>query len=431
MSDLKERTSIERGLIAAVVADNKIEPAIDAKITVDFFADPEYARCWEFILEHWQKYECTPSPKVLAANFPDQWKRFREPEEPLAYYLDEIREARRKEIAQDGIVRAVDALNDGDVEDAIAMLGQAVMDANIEVSTLQNVDLETTIPERVEKVYDEWRKNPGLRGLSTGFNVINRATRGIQPEQYVVIIGAQKAGKSTVLMYMGICMNEAGARVLLVGFEMSAEEQAARHDALRAEINHARLLDGKMTKKDRLALLEAHVSEERAAGFILCTDTTATTTVSGIRAQMHQVKPDVVIIDGAYLMQDERGEPAGSAQAMTNISRDLKRLAQSTKIPVIISTQALESKMQKRTGISAFSAGYSSAWGQDCDVMLGIQKKDEPNESELRVLLSRSGPLATAHLRINWEEGLVEEFEPEDSYTDDDPEEEPRGKKPF
>lgn len=424
------RTAVERGIISAVLRDRKIEPVIEARITDEFFSDDEHREVWLFVKEHWTKYSEVPEHRTLRSNFPS-WKVV-ESAEPLAFYIDEMREHRRMDIAQDGYLRATEALQNDDVAEAIAVMGQAALDANTQLPTLANVPLLDSVEERVKR-YDEYAKNKGaLRGWPTGFDAINRATRGVQPEQYIVILGAQKAGKSTILMYMGIVMSERGARVLMVSFEMSAEEMGARHDSLRAEISYNRLMDGRMTKDDRAALLATQDAD--GDDVVLCTDISATTTVSGIRAQIQKERPDVVLIDGAYLMQDERGEAAGSPQAMTNISRDLKRLAQSTKIPIIISTQALESKMTKRSGITAFSAGYSSAWGQDCDVMLGIQRsEDDPKMSELRVLLSRSGPLATANIYIDWEAGRVEEHdEPNagDVHSDED-EDEPREKAYF
>ena len=39
--------------------------------------------------------------------------------------------------------------------------------------------------------------------------------------------------------------------------------------------------------------------------FIFSTDITSATTVSGIQAKIQQYQPDVVFVDGAYLMQSE------------------------------------------------------------------------------------------------------------------------------
>ena len=47
-------------------------------------------------------------------------------------------------------------------------------------------------------------------------------------------------------------------------------------------------------------------------------------------------------------MDDEQGEPKGSPQALTNITRSLKRLAQRFDIPIVGTTQVLSWKIGLR-----------------------------------------------------------------------------------
>jgi len=133
-----------------------------------------------------------------------------------------------------------------------------------------------------------------------------------------------------------------------------------------------------------------------------------------------------VIVDGAYMMQSEdfRFEP-GSAQAITSISRGLKRLAQSSKIPIVATTQA--SQTRSKGGLHMGSAMYSQSWAQDCDIMLGVERivqptggNDEENEIvtagpvqvKFRVVESRSGPRKIVILEWDWVNGSVEEIDP-------------------
>ena len=151
-------------------------------------------------------------------------------------------------------------------------------------------------------------------------------------------------------------------------------------------------------------------------------------TVSGIQAKIQELEPDVVIVDGAYMMQseDDRFEP-GSAQAITSISRGLKRLAQSTKIPIVVTTQA--SQTRSKGGLHMGSAMYSQSWAQDADILLGVERiqpttpggSDEENEVvtagpvqvKFRVIECRSGPRKNVILEWDWSEGSVEEIDPQ------------------
>jgi hypothetical protein len=128
-------------------------------------------------------------------------------------------------------------------------------------------------------------------------------------------------------------------------------------------------------------------------------------TVSALAAKIEQTKPDIVFVDGVYLMLDEVSGEMNTPQAITNITRGMKRLAQRINKPIVITTQTLLWKM--RAGkVTADSIGYSSSFFQDSDVILGLEPIDEDEElRNLKVVASRNcGPTETA-LTWRWETG--------------------------
>ena len=404
---------MERLLLSRIIDEGDLTTVLEARIDEEFFVDDEYRLIWKWVLEHWTRYSKAPSEKALKQNFPTF--RMAEVPEPLAYYIDEIRVRRQYSIAQDGFLRASEALQNEDAAEALRAFSHSVQEAYASVTSLDNKVLndEEQTTARLAR-YKDWARNPGqLRGMSTGFHTIDRATRGIQPSQYIALVGPQKSFKSTVLMSMGIHMNEnENARILLVSFEMSPEEQEARHDCWRAGIDYNRLLNGRLTRKENRRLRETMRKIRDYEDFVLCSDLSAATTVSGIRAQQERVKPHITMIDGIYLMEDEEGEGAGTPQALTNISRGLRRMNLATKVPIVITTQVLEHKMSRKQGITAGSVGYTSAIGQDCTTMLGVAKNpDREGMSTLSVVLSRSGPLAKTDIEIDWEHGRIIEHQ--------------------
>jgi len=95
-------------------------------------------------------------------------------------------------------------------------------------------------------------------------------------------------------------------------------------------------------------------------------------TMSALSAKITQLNPDIVFVDGMYLMLDEITGERNTPQAITNITRALKRLAQNIDKPIVITTQTLLWKMKGRK-VSADSIGYSSSFFQDSDVILGLE----------------------------------------------------------
>jgi replicative DNA helicase len=103
-------------------------------------------------------------------------------------------------------------------------------------------------------------------------------------------------------------------------------------------------------------------------------------------------------------MDDENGEPKGSPQALTNITRALKRVAQNEDIPIIGTTQVLSWKLnnKKSRKITSDSIGYTSSFAQDSDLVLGVEADpDIENQAIIRVVLARSAPVG--EIRINWD----------------------------
>ena len=144
---------------------------------------------------------------------------------------------------------------------------------------------------------------------------------------------------------------------------------------------------------------------------MILTDSTTGTTVSMLAAKIDDLgRPDLVVVDGIYLMIDELTGESSTPQSLTNITRSLKRLAQQIERPIFCTTQALQWKM-KKTRLNSQSAGYSSSIVQDSDVVLGLERVDEEIDEAriLRVLMSRNCGPVEALLRWDFENGRFEE----------------------
>ena len=290
----------------------------------------------------------------------------------------------------------------------------------IRVETAPTLDADLIKDEEFGRLLDEQMLEPGyLRGIDTGFKGVNYVTGGFQAEQFVTLIGLPKSLKSAMLLYMAMRCHQQGKTPLFIGFEMSNHEQMQRFWSLATGVSLTRIMHATLSLKERRKI-------ERAAkqmsgllhSFILSVDIQNAMTVSGVQAKAMEYQPDILFIDGAYLMQSEipKVEP-GSAQALTDIARSLKMLAQNMRIPVVVTTQA--SQTRSRGGkLTAESAMYTQAWRQSSDVLLGVERVEEdgvPDDGEIhvkvKVLNSRSGPRAETYVVWDWNKGSVIEVD--------------------
>jgi replicative DNA helicase len=246
----------------------------------------------------------------------------------------------------------------------------------------------------------------GLRGIPTGFLGLDRITAGLRPQQLVTFVGEAKKGKSLITLIMAQAAHNHGIVPMYVSFEMSIEEQAARYDAIISGIPHTRIIRGDLTAQDMDKLNKVLGLRKNMQPFIMTEDTHSLTTVSALAGKVQQHRPRLLIVDGVYLMDDENGEPKGSPQALTNITRSLKRLAQRFDIPIIGTTQVLSWKLgnKKSRQITAEAIGYTSSFAQDSDLVLGVESDpDIDNQAIIRVVLSRSSPKGEVRIKWDWD----------------------------
>jgi replicative DNA helicase len=278
------------------------------------------------------------------------------------------------------------------------------------VAESSDIDLTKDPMNRFDEYLSVKTRPNGLLGMATGFRTIDQATAGLQPGQLVTIIAPPKTGKSVLAMQVAVNIHEDGFVPMFQSFEMTNIEQQHRHDAMRAKIAHSRLIRGSLNPDEEARYKAALTKMETMHNFYL-TDSVSAMTVTGLAAKIDKLRPNIVFVDGVYLMLDEVSGESNSPQALTNITRGLKHLAMAKEIPIVVSTQVLLWKMKKRQ-VSADAIGYSSSFYQDSDVILGLQKQDEEDDTsrELKIVASRNCGPASSDLLWDWEEGKFEEY---------------------
>jgi replicative DNA helicase len=382
---------------------------LEAGVQDDWFFVEENKAVWRFIRQHWTRYQEVPTGVTVLDNFPTY--RLLAVDDNVEYLLDQLIEYRKRQSTISVVQDASEAIASGDHNAAIAVLGQGVaklLDEGARETT--DIDLTDNATQRFEEYLNVKTRPNGLLGIATGFKTIDQATAGLQPGQLITIIAPPKTGKSVLALQVAVNVHNDGFVPLFQSFEMNNIEQQHRHDAMRAHIAHSRLIRGGLNKDEEARYMKVLEDMEGMHKFYL-TDAVSAMTVTGLSAKIDKLRPDIVFVDGVYLMVDEITGEQNSPQALTNITRGLKQLAMAKKIPIVISTQVLLWKMKKKQ-VSADAIGYSSSFYQDSDVILGLQKQDEEDDTsrELRIVASRNCGPASSDLLWDWEEGKFEEY---------------------
>jgi hypothetical protein len=391
----------EYRLISKVILDRNIIPVIERGIKDDWIVDDDLRRVWKFVREHYATYREVPTAVAVNDNFPNFKTLI--VEDSLDYLIDKMVEFRRSSITRRGVEDVVQKLTQNDHEAALLEMSKALTLVN-EQGIVGTTHLDVT--ENPEKFWEEYLnvKDSKLLGLPTGFAKIDEATAGLQGGQLITIIAPPKTGKSQIALRIAANAHAAGWVPLFQSFEMNNHEQALRLNSMLSHINVQHLRQGKLEddERDRFVDHLQALKDEKSFHFV---DAVNGLTVDSLVAKAEQLNPDILIVDGVYLMLDQVTGESNTPQALTNITRGLKRIAQKLNIPIIITTQTLLWKM-KGGKVSADSIGYSSSFFQDSDVILGLDIIEEDDELRmLRIVQSRNSAPVPTSITWKWETG--------------------------
>lgn len=395
----------ERRLISALVLSGNLSECTERGMAPDWFtAGSDHKKVYEFCVGHTAKYGEFPTRATVKDNFPAY--RFLKTKDPLLYFIDQQVAFLREEVVLSGTGELIKDISAKDTEAAAAKMVEITTDLRgFSPTPVYQTDLTKTGVDRWNEYLAHKATGSALLGMSSGYPTIDKATLGFRPEQLIVLVAVSKAGKSTICLKICQHIHDTYDKTpLLVSFEMSRRELGERHDATRAKVSYKRLQQGSLTGDEEASVQDMHTYMEDAAPFILA-DASEGTTLDSLQARIHDVKPDLLVVDGVYMMTDSITGESNTPMAITNLTRGLKRMAQSLKIPILISTQALRAKMS-RGKINADSAGYSSSFSQDADVMLALEHLEMSDTGrKLRVLLSRNCGPTSIDIDFDYERG--------------------------
>jgi replicative DNA helicase len=394
----------EHLLISKVIQTGSVSEVIEAGLRPDHFTG-DYQNMWIWVLDYWRKHGTVPTARVFKQEFGDVTVYDAEAE-PFSALVDELYHAYKREHIITSIATAMPLLNDNDIDEAYQKLSEGLQKASLETARLRDVDIIQNWESRLAR-YEEMRNMPNaLRGIPTGFMGLDRITAGLRPQQLITFVGEAKKGKSLMTLIMANTAHQHGITPLFVSFEMSIEEQEARYDAIVSGVSHTRIMRGDLSMSELEKIEKTIKVRKNMHPFIFTEDTASLTTISALAGKIQQYRPGLVVVDGVYMMDDENGEPKNSPQALTNITRGLKRLAQRFDVPILGTTQVLSSKLnnKKSRQISADSIGYSSSFAQDSDLVLGVESDpDIDNQSIIRVVIARAAPKGEVRIKWDWE----------------------------
>lgn len=397
---------IERGFITRLLVEQDIEVVRENKITEKFFTG-DSRNAFKYILEITSKTGELPTVRAFQRALP-RYKLEKDSagevgtDENLLYWINELRRKVKHNTLADGVEEAAKLLNEGLEDEAEAFLRKKFYFVDLEVNNTGGVNLKDDIDARKQE-YERRVLNKGVTGIPTGIPFLDFMFKGLSEDTLTTMIASTGVGKTFMQVLIGSYAILNDYKVLQCVTEMSSRQMRDRYEAVLygmtvGAFNMNEFKSGSFSPEMKRSYF--NFLDEVMSGIDLPIETAESPLQVEALVQKH--KADLLLIDGVYLMNDDKGAESDWLR-IANITRSLKQMIKRLHIAGFINTQA-DGKTSRKTGPELGDIMYSQSIGQDSDNVFTAYRTPlmyEDREICLKILKGREG--GTGKCMLSWD----------------------------
>ncbi|MBI5621381.1 replicative DNA helicase [Candidatus Falkowbacteria bacterium] len=292
------------------------------------------------------------------------------------------------------------------------------------------------LAEAFERIDELHREKGKLRGIPSGFRVLDNVLAGFQKSDLIILAARPSVGKTTLALdFARHVAVEEKIPVGIFSLEMSKEQLVDRLLCSQAGVDLWKMRTGRLSDRQdnddfsRIGHAMGILSE--APIYI---DDTAMTNIMEIRTKARRLQMEhglgLIVLDYLQLMEGRHGVE-NRVLEVAEITRSLKGIARELNIPVLALSQ-LNRSVETRTPAIPKLADLreSGSIEQDADVVMFIYRKsmdrtrfnvpeEEKHIAEIHIAKHRNGP--TGVVRAYFDEQRVSFKNLEKEYAEEPP----------
>lgn len=404
-----EVPSFESVLITRILETGDLKVAIRRKITADFFLLPQTRQAFSYIVKHFQRFGEVPSIELFRKEF--RGFNLRTTTDTVEAICEQVRQAKLYVDMADMMDEAL-RLNREDPHDALDLIRSKITSLTSMYVVTRDSDLTKTV-EEARAEYMRVKDGAGIVGVPWPWDKLNETTLGAQKGECIYFYARPKSLKTWLLIKSAVHAFKHGYKPLLISKEMPTDQIRRRVHACFAGVDYHALRTGQLTPKEEKMYFEDLEAFSENDPFILSGDDEDKGGVMSVSAKIKEYAPDVVYLDGVYLMHDDRTNRRTSDwQGIAHITQDLKRMAKREDVAIIGSTQANRSA-EKSKGESKSETSYGDSFVQDADYLLRIiyeKTHQEDKEAVITIPAIREAPGCTFTINAMVAKDLTQKF---------------------
>jgi KaiC/GvpD/RAD55 family RecA-like ATPase len=369
-----------------------------------WFLEGEEQDLYEFISAHIRENGKLPHPETLLHDYA---YTVGETDESPQYYLGKMKNRHFYSVMAGDMTEIHGLLKANKVEEALKVWTHTTARLVLEGDPGRIVNFKE---DGHQLVHDEFvAMNKGYADyIDTGWKYLDEMMLGLRPGDFLGMVGRPGMGKTYQLLHMARHTWRAQQKIpLFVSMEMKPLLLSQRLAAMDNKVAITHLKNGQLgsKEKDRLFTgLEELRDSDQVPFWIL--DGNLAATVNEIEALVQLLQPDVVFVDGAYLLQHPNPKIQKWEKIGANAEQMKQEIATRLGVPVVASYQLNRNHSRDiKKGIDSGLENIAGAdiIGQIASVVLAADQDEsleQANRMRIKVKKGRSGE--KGEFIINW-----------------------------
>jgi archaellum biogenesis ATPase FlaH len=377
----------------------------------DMFLDNERT-VLDFVRTHYRQYRELPEARTVQE---ETGVRLPAANETLAFYVDRMYERHEYNQIRDRFAGLRDGLASMNMQAVAASVADMHRVTRQRVRRgLESVNLREA-SELVVQRLNATRGYGGVTGIETGWPGYDQITGGYQNGDLISLVGRPSLGKTYLLLRQAWYAHVAGSSVLFVTTEMGAEQIGRRHVSIALGINPTHLKMNTVSTYTERRISQFYrdmIGVDRFRIFSVGMNSQ----LSAVEAFIQEFDPDLIVIDGVYLMRPNQGaRNASRTERITAVFDELKALTLETNKPFLVSTQFNRAAGKGGAEGSLENIGYTDAIGTHSSVIVAARHGPTTNPKAsrwLQFLKGREGEEGRVAINFKFAPLDMDEFTP-------------------
>lgn len=371
-------------------------------LTDDFFVGEDELKVFKYVTRHFRLYSEMLTHETVGA---DTGVSLPRATETSNYYFDRCYDRRMFNAVRNPFNDLRTALMENNAAAARTLI-QSMSTSVRRFDAEQDLLTMDELSDAVMRLYNENLMSVGLSGITTGWPTLDNVTGGYQDGDFIVWVSRMGIGKTHLLIHAARRAWMSGKKILFVSMEMTLRQIATRFYAHHAGV------DPDLFRKGRLSSVVLHRVEEAMreleddVRFNLFAGNFKGKRTNEIDILCQELSPDIVFIDGLYIMQ-----PSSAPSRIDRVSKvgyiadEIKQIALQRERPIVATTQFNRDAGKGGKGGTMENIGFSDALGQHASLVMGIKmphnnKERQPKQRVVELMKGREGE--DAQIAINF-----------------------------